>query len=107
MRNSLAARGVKIGIASVKLAAKAVGGAVELIVSGFDEDVEQEFEEDMERESEKIEYVAENLEEEAEEYNDQVREVNRIERRLRDRVDELAYFDLSVDEDGIDVNYND
>lgn len=100
-RNSIGAKGVKIGIQSAELAVKAVGGAITLVASGFDKETEKEFEEEMEREAEKIEYHAENLEEDANIAEDQIYKINQLERKIRVEVDALAEFDLSVDDEKI------
>jgi len=100
-RNSIGAKGVEIGLASAKLAAKAVGGTIELIASGFDENVEAKFEQDMEREAKEIEYHADNIEDDADEYSEKIDEINSLERKIHRAIEELDEFDLSVDEDRI------
>lgn len=107
-RNKIGASGIRIGVASAKLAGKAVSGAFMLIVSGFDEEEEMEFEEEMEREAEKIEREAEKIEEHAEDYEDQVYVINKLQREIKKEIKILDEFDLSVDEDfdnfSIDAN---
>ena len=98
-RNSIGAKGIKIGIESAKLAAKAVGGAIGLVVSGFDENVESDFEKEMQEESEKIEYHANNIERDAEEIDDSICEINDLEQKLCNSVSELRSFDLHVEKD--------
>jgi len=103
-RNSIGAKGLHIGMEGVKLAATAVGGVVELALSGFDEDVENEFEQEMETQAEKLEKHAESIEDDAEEFEYQVDQINRINRMLGREIDDLYYIDLSVDEDRISFN---
>lgn len=103
-RNSIGIKGVYIGLESVKLAVAAVGGLVELALSGFDEEVENEFEREMETQSEKIEKQAEGIEEDAQEFEYQVVQINRIDRKLSRIIDDLGNIDLSVDEDMICIN---
>ncbi len=98
-RNSIGAKSVHVGIEGVKLAVSAVGGVVELALSGFDEEVEDEFEQEMEAKSERLERKAEGIEEDAEEFEYQVGQINRIERKLSRDIDDLYEIDLSVDED--------
>ncbi|KAA3615025.1 MAG: hypothetical protein D8M58_11275 [Calditrichaeota bacterium] len=102
-RNSIGAKSIHIGLEGVKLAATAVGGVVELALSGFDEEVEDEFEKEMEKKSEKIERQADRLEDDAEEFEYQVKQINRLNRKINREIDDLYYFDLSVDEDRVCV----
>lgn len=97
-RNKIGAKGIRIGVNSAKLAAKAVSGAFMLLVSGFDEEEEMRFEQEMESEAENIEREAEKLEDTTEDYVDQIYVVNKLEKKLRKEIDILNEFDLSVDE---------
>ena len=100
-RNAIGAKGIHIGIESVKLAATAVSGVVELALSGFDEQVEEEFEKEMETQSEELEKHAEGIEDDADDFEYQVDQTNKINRLLTREIDNLYYIDLSVDEDRI------
>ncbi|MCB9058141.1 MAG: hypothetical protein H6627_06205 [Calditrichae bacterium] len=98
-RNSIGAKGIHIGIESAKLAAKAVGGAIGLVASGFDEKVEAEFEQEMENESRKIEYHAERIEMDADEMEDNIDELNRIEHDLSLKITDLDNINLRIVEE--------
>lgn len=98
-RNELGAKGIRIGLASVKLAAHAVGGAIELVFSGFDEDKEKELEENIEREADKLEKHADGLESHADRIEELVKEINRLNYKLHDHIPELRKYDLYMDAD--------
>lgn len=98
-RNSIGAKGIRIGLESAKLAAKAVGGAIGVVVSGFDENVESQFEKEIEHEAGKIEYHAENIEADADEMEECIYEINLLERDIYRNIDELAMINLEVVEE--------
>jgi len=100
-RNSIGAKGVEVGLAGAGLAVEAVGGALELAFSGFDEKAEREFEERIEREAEKLEQEAESIEKDAEEYEEMVDEANYLGRKLKRDLPMLDEIDLYIDKNDI------
>jgi hypothetical protein len=105
-RNSIGAKGLHIGIESAKLAVAAVGGAVELALSGFDESVGDEFEQEMESKAERIEEKANDIEDDADEFDYRVVQINKIDRKISRTIDALNEIDLSVDEDRLSIDIN-
>jgi len=103
-RNLIGAKGIEIGMQSAGLALKAVGGAFVVMASGFDEKKSQEFEDAMEYEAEKIEDKANELEEHAENFENQILIVNRTERKIRKEIAALDRVDLYVDEDSLSIS---
>ena len=103
-RNIIGAKGIEIGMQGASLALKAVGGAFVLIVSGFDEEIEEDFEDKMDDEAEKIEEKAEELERHADEFENQIYVVNKIERKLSKEIEELDDIDLYVDKDSLSIS---
>lgn len=105
-RNRIGAKGLKIGMSGVKLAAKAVSGAFVVLASGGDEVVTEEFEEDMEREAERLEAEAEKIEDWAEDYELCVDRLNRFYRRNKTEIAAIDHIDLYVDTDSDNININ-
>ncbi|HHM02608.1 MAG TPA: hypothetical protein ENJ15_06305 [Caldithrix abyssi] len=102
LRNSMGSKGVRVGLAGARLAAKAVGHAVEYVFSGFDEEVEKKMECELEQEAEKLEESANGLEGQGERLRELVEETRRFVRKeLLPAVPEIRGVNLELDPDSM------
>ncbi len=99
-RNMLGHKGIKIGMDGVKLALRAVGKTVDLILSGFDEEVSRDMEDELEEEAQKLKKQADKLEDEGDHFEEMIPDINNfIKRELYPAVESLKEFDLILDKD--------
>jgi len=105
-RNRIGGKAIKVGIAGVKLAAKAVGGLVDYVLSGFDDEVMKEYEKKMERESKKIDDQGDHIDDMAKAYEEFRRENNGIVDEIRNMLPQLDPVRLEIDEENADFQIN-
>ena len=106
-RNRIGGKAVKVGLAGAKLAVKAIGGLVDYVLSGFDDQVMKDYEKKMADESDKIDVQADRIDAMGEKYKKFREANNKIVVEIRDKVPQLDPFRLEIDEDGDDINITD
>ncbi len=105
-RNRIGGKAIKVGIAGAKLAVKAVGGLVDYVLSGFDDEVMDEFEKEMDRESERIDAQGEHIDDMGKVYKKFRRENNKIVDEIRDTLPVLDSIRLEINEEDADFQIN-